>query len=633
MDPFLVMSYKSNEQLYRYIDYILNLRDDNDNNENVFLDAIMKPVFAVKLNKKFRKFINKYIYMSILKKGNYIQKKHIKIIKNKKEEIVDCLNERYVRNDTIYEDFTEKLVYINVSIGNYKIENKDNDKLSIESPIKQPNPALKISKFDKNNFKILINKSNNNTNESKNLNIDLKNQKHEETKVQIKLDENKDLNKTASTCLTKSTKNRKTNVTKNETKGSKKGSSMHQSILLKYDNYSFYKGDMDMYNNQFANIGLLIKPSRSYYNGTFRNGKKDGYGYIYKFENSREEYYFYFGEWKAGKPHGFGISLSIPKEKKGKDSNKTICRGDFKKGRLNSGYYSSIVELEKKILVEQYQGKFEDKTYKSGEKLMKITYLKDEYDNKKFDVESYYFYQGGFKNNIENGKGISIKSFPLLNYRYYYKGEFDNGCMHGEGVILFDGNFFIRKYEGIFEKDKWFCKYGRLYFRTGDVFEGFFDNSYTKTHLGCYIHNEENSVKNHNKIEHFNLSEHLEFTEQKFDQMNEEYSHLDAGDVFFGQFNNDKKHGFGKYFFKQQELIVIGNYIDGERNGKFETVKKVVLNAKEDDTQDNKKSHINDHIILRKNNSSNTVSEIKEKIYYLFEGDEVIDKSDKPFKE
>ena len=621
------MSYKPNEKLYKYLNYIMNLREDNDNNENIFLDTMMKSSIALKLKKKFRKFINKYIYMILLKKAGYIEKRYIKLMKQKKGEINLC-KERYIRNDIIQEDFTDKLYFINIGIGQIKVKNKSNEKL-IEITVKQQNQATKITKFDQNLSKSPPTKGSHNAiSESKKLLIELKSQMHEEIINVSKIEENKDLGKNILPTMQKSTRG-KTVQRKTESKGSKKGS-MYQNLILKLDNFSYYKGEMDLYNNQFNNLGILIKPSRSYYNGTFRNGKKDGYGYIYKFDYPHEEYSFYFGEWQAGKPHGFGLSFSVPKLK---DSKKTICRGKFKNGTLVSGYYTNIVELEKKILVEQYQGKFKDKTYKSGEKFVKISYKKDEYDSKKLDVESYYFYRGGFKNNIENGKGLSIKSFPLMNYRYYYKGDFDNGLMHGEGVILFEGNFFVKKYEGMFEKDKWFCKYGRLYFRTGDVFEGFFDYSNSKSLLGCYIHNEDHEKNyNYNKNEHLNFNKHLEFTENNFDLMNDEYSHVNSGDVFFGQFNNDKKHGFGKYLFKQQGLIIIGNYIDGERNGKFETVKKLVLEFKEEDVENSEKLYVNNNNTQNKQNYI-TATEIKEKIYYLFESDEVIDTSDKPFKE
>lgn len=407
-------------------------------------------------------------------------------------------------------------------------------------------------------------------------------------------------------------------------------------MKLNIDITCYYMGEMDNYNYSYSGIGKLFKPEYYFYKGTFYNGKKEGYGYTFKQEKSGN-YFYYIGEWENNLPHGFGISYIYPKEvKKGAVRQKKLQRGKFNKGKFEAGIDLTIKEEETQILAEKYVGVIENDSYKSGEKIYRTLYKIENqekgFDKAKVEVDYHYYYQGQFKGKLEHGKGMSVKTFPGLNYRYYYKGDFENGQMNGEGTIIFEGNFFVRKYEGLFEKDKWFCHFGKVYFKSGDIYQGFFDSNNSKDICGYYLHtnNDESKLRELEKKQSLKkFNDVKEFTDNEFESMKNFITHSNIGDVFFGEFHNDKKHGLGKYLFKSEKMLAVGRYLDGERNGKFDTAKNEALDERRETQFFGTAIH---NAPAKKNIQSKTASKwVKRKKYYLIENDEIIDDSDKPF--
>lgn len=390
----------------------------------------------------------------------------------------------------------------------------------------------------------------------------------------------------------------------------------------------FYQGGFDMLHYNFCGNGFLLKPQRSIYQGTYLNGKKDGYGYIFKFSSEYQNYYYYIGEWKNGKEHGYGVSYSGPKLNK---FNMTchFKRGYFSNGQLTKGIFCQIKELvNKQILVETYAGKLKNNEYIDGYFLERVQYI---LVNGNFEEDYSYMYQGEFKNNVENGIGISVKAFTKLKYQQIYKGEFNQGLMHGEGKIIFEGNYYIRKYEGIFEEDKYFCGFGKVYFTSGDYYEGFFDKSHSKYMVGQYIHansrtKSEFQLLKHTSSNNLNLNKSKKVSIEEFDRLDKETNYSIEGDYFFGEFAFDFKHGIGKYYFHDQNIILFGEYIDGLRNGRFESFKVSNYELDEEEDYVNQKSDNSKAFLFKKNQKSK-----KRKLFYLFENDEVIDSSEKPF--
>ena len=367
-------------------------------------------------------------------------------------------------------------------------------------------------------------------------------------------------------------------------------------------------------------IGKLFKPNKYFYKGTLINGKKEGYGFIFK-KMKNGDYLFYMGEWESNKRHGFGISYFCPNNinQNGNEQN-TLLRGKFRKGSFVSGIEIKFKIEEKQITINKFQGLLKDNDYNKGEKLYKTIYKKTDQYKVNWEIDTHYFYQGEFKDRKEHGRGICVKNLPNSNYRYYYRGEFENGLKNGEGTILFEGNIFVRKYEGFFENDRWFCRFGRVYFLSGDVYEGFFDKFNCKHLVGCYRHSKYDHKYDGKYIATKSITE-IDFNEDEFDRKEKHHSKMVADDEYFGAFLSDKKHGLGKYLFIDEKLQSVGNYIEGERNGNFDTVKSdIVLNQKKS---------MNDNNFHNFRSITNKVIKIKK--YFLIENDQVIDDSDKPF--
>ena len=603
----MMINYKYNQKLFQAINEITNLNDSKDNDlVNCLIEE--KGIF---LNRKFRKFINKFLYMMILKKQeNNICIYNIEIKKNLLMKLENILKERYVNkaeDQDGMDDYTEKLNYISTKL------NENNSKVEYHCKVQDDYVPSKSSK----NLEKVVKSS------TINMKSEIRLKESNREKEPVKIDAY--LNK----FLSKNYNEKKPNtiyLLNNSGTNINSPSSVNKKHL--------YIGDLDLFTYQFTNYGTLLKQSRSIYQGYFKNGKKDGLGYKLSFQ---ENISIYSGEWYKGEKHGHGVMIVLPKSNKESGYKIEIMKGKFKKGVFVKGNYTSVVESkDQKVQVEKYRGKLIDKSYVSGRKLKRISYRKSNNSEGKYEIEYYYFYEGEYIDKLENGKGFCIKSFPSLNYRYYYKGDFENGRMHGEGTIIFEGNSLVKKYEGVFNQDKFPINYGKILFNSGDVFEGFFDKDNRKNYVGYYIHSE---IRNQ-KIKYrelLNFKETYEIEIEDFDNMNDKCSVINSGDIFFGQFMCDKKHGQGKYLFNNG-LLVIGKYIDGEQNGKFETIRNknsVYENEVNFDSKTIATFSTNINSIKNHNQKLpvNTDKKEKEKIYYLIENDEIIDKSYQPFQD
>lgn len=402
------------------------------------------------------------------------------------------------------------------------------------------------------------------------------------------------------------------------------------------EDYHFYNGELDKINFLYSGVGTLIKNNskKQYlYNGTFRMGKKNGVGIFFKIINDYT-FLYYRGEWGNNKMDGFGFSILIDLV-----NNKKIFRkGRFVNNKYEYGFQFIIDEKYSNpnpmlnqiadVLIEKYEGEFHNDVYNGTGRVIRKILKPSKFDKKKFDIDTEYEYCGNFVENLEQGNGTSSKIFLNQSYKYSYNGEFDKSKMHGFGKIEFDGDYFIKSYEGIFEHDKKFCKYGIVEFKSGDVYEGFFDSNNQKSNIGMYFHYDKGD-------------KYLKKTEN-----------------FFGEFLNDKKQGMGRFVSQKDYKLLVGRYLDGEKNGNF----LLTCNNPLDDNSDIKISFLNNFSMnalhgrnasvasnynynntnTNNNNNGNLSPRnsifkafpIKQsKMYYLFENDEIIDKSEKPFKD
>ena len=137
------------------------------------------------------------------------------------------------------------------------------------------------------------------------------------------------------------------------------------------------------------------------------------------------------------------------------------------------------------------------------------------------------FYEGYWENNVQNGYGIEKWGNDLI-----YKGEFHNGKKNGIGTFVWpDGS----RYEG-----EW----------VNNFFDGF----------GIYYYN-------NNKIF---LGEWRMNLKCGFGIL------LTKDQIYIGNYDNDKKNGFGIYYWRKREHGFAGFWKDGKQHGfgKYITNKK-----------------------------------------------------------
>ncbi len=267
------------------------------------------------------------------------------------------------------------------------------------------------------------------------------------------------------------------------------------------------------------------------------------------------------GEFTKNEFDGFGLLIEFI------DKKVTILKGYF----YNSNFISGILyifneNIQNGILeITKYEGDLENNNsnliiFKNFGHLIKLSY-KTSKNKKLYELEDKYDYTGHFNNGKEEGKGVLRHKLKKENYSYEYKGNFINGEINGFGIIEYSDNFFIKKYEGFFKNSKTFDKYGIVYFKSGDVYEGFFDEKNLKSICGLYWYNNNN----------------------------ENYTYHLGIDNFFGEFRDDKKNGFGRYvsYNDNMKQVLFGNYFRGEKNGLF-----ILIHNKEDEKlkEENKKN-------------------------------------------
>ena len=236
------------------------------------------------------------------------------------------------------------------------------------------------------------------------------------------------------------------------------------------------------------------------------------------------------------------------------------------------------------------------------------------------------FYEGNFKNDLFNGKGI------FVNNNWIYKGDFLNGKKHGKGKIeiniikkknsdnnnnknenkigkkIYEGDWeydYINGdgieiienekgkiiYNGHFIKGKKNGK-GKLILSNGCEYYGDFNNDSI----------EGNGIFKWNDIKYYNG--------QWSDNYINGFGILNEDDKkFIGYFKNNKKNGIGGYIYKENNVIVIGNW----SNDKMDNGIVVVI----DNEKNENIIQINNGIFVKKFNENEINEEkIKESNIY-----------------
>ena len=228
--------------------------------------------------------------------------------------------------------------------------------------------------------------------------------------------------------------------------------SLDKLKIKHFDNNDFFIGIMDK-DNKYPLKGIFLSHHGDYYNGSFKEGKKDGFGSIIYKNGTRYE-----GDFKNDRHHGYGKLIQLDGE---------IFRGDWKNGKINGTgirlhsngdkYIGSYVNNIRNgqghyifINGDSYNG-----NWVNGKANGKGT----------FKFRNGNIYEGEFKDNIILGEGIlTMKNGDI------YKGYFKNGFINGKGTFIKNNG---EKYVGHFEDGKKNGE-GKLYDKNGKMIkEGF----------------------------------------------------------------------------------------------------------------------------------------------------------------
>ena len=288
------------------------------------------------------------------------------------------------------------------------------------------------------------------------------------------------------------------------------------------------------YNDKDKNEANFEENNNAYINtNSYRNEKTNrNYNTLdISYCGSETDKSFYYGIQKIGEitnnsfmeiinPNILNLKNSLPPLKITPKLNLINFSSNHKK------YLKSSIKLFNEDLF--YQGEW-SKNYKmNGKGLMYIIQreilLEGLFQNNNFIFGRIYYpdltyYEGDIKNSRKNGKGKII-----FNDKCTYEGNFKDDLFDGEGTMHWNnGDYYI----GCFNYGKLNGK-GNFKFNNGNSYEGYFKNNNFEGN-GIFI------WKNEKK--------------------------------FIGSYHNNKKNGKGIFYSNNENIIINGNWINGNING------------------------------------------------------------------
>jgi len=355
----------------------------------------------------------------------------------------------------------------------------------------------------------------------------------------------------------------------------------------------YYNGQYDESVYLYAGLGTLVSQNlKTLYHGTFYYGRKEGMGILYNIKDDKNMEYF-MGEFRQNKINGFGIRIKLT------ETDFIFQEGIFEGEFFLRGKYKKIRKKDNRVLTYCYEGELENNKFVGNGKLTEKKYMLKQKDNfyaLVFEIN----YKGLFANGKKNGQGNEIYKNVLDDSKNYeYEGNFLNGEKNGYGIINYNENNFVKRYEGFFEKNEPFQIYGIANFKSGDVYEGFFENK-IKDFLGLYSFYDNNSQK--------------------------------VIEQYFGGYLEDFKNGIGKTIVEgKEEKMMVGSYKRGEKEGQFERIlykKEVIQEVKK------RRGGVKDSNYLPTERHYRTIMPRKQdKLYPVFEENEIVDMNDNFFFE
>ena len=355
----------------------------------------------------------------------------------------------------------------------------------------------------------------------------------------------------------------------------------------------YYNGQFDESVYLYAGLGTLVSQNlKTLYHGTFYYGRKEGMGILYNIKDDKNMEYF-MGEFRLNKINGYGVKIKLT------ETDFIFQEGIFEGEFFVRGKYKKIRKKDNRVLTYCYEGELENNKFVGNGKLLEKKYILKQKDNfHALAVEINY--KGHFANGKKNGQGNEIyKNILDDSQNYEYEGNFLNGEKSGYGIINYNENNFVRRYEGFFQKNEPFQIYGIANFKSGDIYEGFFENK-IKDFLGLYSFYDNNSQK--------------------------------VIEQYFGGYLEDFKNGIGKTIVEDKEKkMMVGSYKRGEKEGQFERVlykKEIVHEVKK------RRGGVKDSNYLPTEKNYRTIEympRIQNKLYPVFEENEIVDMNDNFF--
>ena len=597
------------------------------NNKETFKELDKKELFKKLFNDNNNNSSNNNSNSLSINNNNFdIKKTTTTKIKNKKVNFLNDSTENEDENKSVKQFMKRRSsrTLTSFDIHKLKLQKKQTNLNSNE------NIQRKKSKFETKSIKNYFNEENDNNNN----NIIFNNNNNKENSFEIKIEENK-INSPKKSPKKRRLLKGKTRLSlmslnikqimnkndleispylKNERHGSqinlnnlynkedkiqsKKTKFYSEKNVIKNEKFDFYSGQYDNNIYKYSGLGTLIKQRKSScYTGTFRYGKKEGFGIFYKHLTEKHIVY-YMGEFYQNKFNGFGIYIEI------NDNLFLMKKGNFDNKNFISGKYCKI-SYDNKIKILnfiKYEGDFdEENKYNNYGHLIKQTF---NYNEKKevYEIENDYEYKGFFINGLENGKSYLKCNFKNKGYYYEYNGDFKNGLKNGYGIIKYSSDFFIKSYEGFFLNDEQFNCYGIVNFKSGDKYEGFFNDDMLKDNVGLYYYYDHESKK--------------------------------LNDNYFGLFKNDRKNGIGRFIMEKDGInkLFYGTYLNGMKDGYFSLVyEEEDLKKKEKFNEENVKQNSNSMLKTFKKLFNFSKEEkkrkffVKKQINYLFDKNELLE--------
>jgi len=300
--------------------------------------------------------------------------------------------------------------------------------------------------------------------------------------------------------------------------------------ILQLEN-GIYRGCLDD-DWQPHGFGAMEYKNKSYYEGSWVNGKRSGKG---RFTHALG--FTYEGDFRDDKKDGFGIL--------------TMKNGDKYKGQ----YRNDRKEGQGKLYLAGGLGVFEG-FYKNGKMTGKGTFTYP--DGSK--------YMGEFLNLKINGIGVRV----YLNGNRY-EGEWKDGMKHGRGRMIFSK---FSKYEGTWFEDRMDGE-GTLTYENGDIYQGNFKNNEMHGN-GRYIYatgaNYEGEYSRGKKwgSGKYTFQDKKQYYEGEWEN-NEMHGrgvrHYKDDSVYEGMFKENFRHGWGKIEFKQINLTYRGEWKHDKMHG------------------------------------------------------------------